>query len=652
MKRKAVFVTLDVYERTVPLVAGYLQSYACLDPEIEENWEFERYANTAEISFFELEQDLKEIDADVFAFSCYVWNMRLVRRVLDSLLTDKPHTNIILGGPQVMHCAEKYLNPKYESLVLCNGEGEKTFRNYLKELSETNPDLARVKGLSFYRDWTLVTTEEEARISDLDEIPSPYLNGIIETNKYTLAHVETNRGCPFKCAYCYWGGAVGTKVHKVGEERIKAELTWLASNGIFSIFFIDANWGMLPRDVDFSRHLAECKKKYNMPQTVIFCGAKNNPDRVAEITRIFHDAGLLTAQSVALQTMNDRALEMVNRKNIKTESYINLQKELNDNSISSYIDIIWPLPGETLTSFRAGINQLCEARADAFMFYPLLLFNNVELDEKKVELGLVTELSSNPNSEARVVVQTNEVSHDDFLEGWRFIFATLLLYNLRGLYSTAYYLNRFGIQSYAGLFSEFADFLKANPNSPLSQLCKTLFELRTVEFASQGQIVHHICHAERELVDAFLFQFVSSRPWWKDRTAQIYFEIDLLNRPYVYSNTEILEKSVTFQHLNVLDVAHDGYIVELREGFGPLLKESVGAKANIQSNIVKVNHRQNQIPFMSAESLEHNWGNLAYRMGAVGEFLPTWNHYDGYVEGLKERGGERDSIYEFIRWEY
>ena len=142
---------------------------------------------------------------------------------------------------------------------------------------------------------------------------------------------------------------------------------------------------------------------------------------------------MLASQSVALQTMSPDALRMVNRDNIKTSAYTDLQRSLNERGISSLVEIIWPLPGETLGSFKSGLAKLCEMGADSFVFYPLLLMNNVELNNKREEYGLVTMNESDPNSEAEVVIQTNEVGPEDYAEGIRYIYAISTLHTLRSL---------------------------------------------------------------------------------------------------------------------------------------------------------------------------------------------------------------------------
>ena len=44
-------------------------------------------------------------DADCYAFSCYIWNIDLVRRLCRSLRKVRPQALIVWGGPEVSHQA-------------------------------------------------------------------------------------------------------------------------------------------------------------------------------------------------------------------------------------------------------------------------------------------------------------------------------------------------------------------------------------------------------------------------------------------------------------------------------------------------------------------------------------------------------------------
>src|SRR5262249_15762232 len=255
---------------------------------------------------------LRRSDADIYAFSCYLWNMGLVRSLIRSLREAKPEAYFMLGGPQVMHHAFKYLNPRDERLLLCNGEGEKTFYEFLREMTDTKPNFANGRGLSFYQGGDLITTEKHERIRNLDEIPSPFLNDVFD-NTYTIAPYETNRGCPFSCGFCYWGAATNSRVLIFNEDRIRDELKWLSEHGCVCLYICDANWGIYPRDVALSEYIAELSQKNKTPSVIYYSAAKNRPERITQITEIFTKAGIITSQPVSLQTMDEESLRLIDR---------------------------------------------------------------------------------------------------------------------------------------------------------------------------------------------------------------------------------------------------------------------------------------------------------------------------------------------------
>ncbi|MBB4942982.1 hypothetical protein FHR32_007382 [Streptosporangium album] len=117
-------------------------------------------------------------------------------------------------------------------------------------------------------------------------MPSPVTSGVFEEGRYTTAILETNRGCPFSCGFCFWGAATNDKVHKFEDRRVRDDITWISKNNFVSIFIADASWGMAPRDVELTRHLVKCSEENGYPVMVAMAAAKNKPDRMAEITEI------------------------------------------------------------------------------------------------------------------------------------------------------------------------------------------------------------------------------------------------------------------------------------------------------------------------------------------------------------------------------
>lgn len=624
-KRKVTFVELPVFSGVVPLVSGYIEAYCGRDSQLAESFQFEKISLPVRTPYAEIVSTVERSDADVYAFSCYVWNTRLMRRLLDALLVAKPNAHYILGGPQVMHQGARYLKPDRDNVLVCNGEGEKTFAAFLRALQSPARDFSAVRGISFYCDGQLHTTEPEPRINDLSEIPSPFLEGMFERGKYTWMLLETNRGCPFKCNYCYWGAATGSKVYKHENDRIEQELKWISESGCWYLFIADANWGMLKRDVDLSRLIVDYQKQHGAPASVYFCGSKNTPERVAEITRIFHEAGLVACQSVALQTMNPETLRRVERANIKTSAYTQIQQSLNQQGVPSFVEIIWPLPGETLSSFQEGLATLCKIGADCFVVYPLLLMNNVALAQKRKEYGLVTIRDPDSSSEAEIVIQSNEVNAEAYREGVRYVYAVTSLYSLRALWCVGRYLSSQGIMEYGDFFRAFVNFSRKQSANPWTVFCeKSIRALEHIAFANTGALVHLILHADREALDDLLRDFVTAQDFWRDPTVPFLFELDLVNRPYVYQNIRIVPKRHEFKYLNVT-TTQDGYIVEIPSHYLECLRANVVIREDDKlGNRFEVNHRQSPLPFMPGKSLNEHYMYCQDASQRMRTLMPVW----------------------------
>ena len=75
--------------------------------------------------------DLYRRKPDVAAFSCYIWNWRLVRELVAELEKVLPETPIWLGGPEVSFDAGQVLEelPMVKGVMV--GEGEETFSELL-----------------------------------------------------------------------------------------------------------------------------------------------------------------------------------------------------------------------------------------------------------------------------------------------------------------------------------------------------------------------------------------------------------------------------------------------------------------------------------------------------------------------------------------
>ena len=58
-------------------------------------------------------------------------------------------------------------------------------------------------------------------IKDINDIPSPYLNGVFDLKKYQVVDLLLSRGCKWRCSYCIIGE---NPLRYFSFDRVKAEL--------------------------------------------------------------------------------------------------------------------------------------------------------------------------------------------------------------------------------------------------------------------------------------------------------------------------------------------------------------------------------------------------------------------------------------------
>jgi hypothetical protein len=625
--KSVTLVELSVFQRIAPLVSGYLMAFASTDPDVRSDYRFHTYTTSVQTPPDAIARAILANRSDVYAFSCYLWNMGLVRSLVPMIREARPHAHIMLGGPQVMHHGERYLDSDDERLVLCNGEGEETFTAYLRELAQPSPHLSAVDGISFYRDRSLVTTPQRPRIVDLDRIPSPFLSGMIEP-EYSMSVLETNRGCPYHCGFCYWGAATNDRVYRFDQDRVRDEISWMSRNGVVFLYIADANWGMLSRDIELSQHIADCARLNHLPNVVYFSAAKNKPQAVTTITGVLQDAGLIASQPVSMQTLEPESLRIIQRSNIKITAFNAVQEHLRETRTSSYVELIWPLPGESLMSFKNGIDTLCCNGASAIIAYAHLLLNNTPLYLRREELGLVTRPVGGSTAEAQVVIRTEQVNESEFAEGMRFFYAMHALHNTDCLRMVSRYLVRLGTIRYADLFDGFVDYWRSVPSDDaiVEFVERSIRDAEYYDVGNYGTLIHMVLHSHRELFARHLLEFVQTQPWWSDPDARALFEVDLVSRPYVYSNTPLDKPCYPFASLRVVEERARGYVVELDERCRMLASGLAGRTGDLPvgTSSFLVSHERLQYAFMASQGLEHH---AQYCFGMIMKFenvTPIW----------------------------
>ncbi len=258
-------------------------------------------------------------DSNIVGFSTYIWNKSYNNVLARELKKANPDITIVFGGPE-----PKIENPNFFELypyvdICVKQEGEISFK---KILEATNiEDILKIPGLLVNVNNKTVDTGTSLRITELDEIPSPYLIGIFDDlmSKHPEirwnATLETNRGCPYACTFCDWGSLTYNKVKKFDLDRVYKELEWIGKNKCDFVSITDANFGIFPeRDSAIADKLIEVQKTYDNPKAYTISWAKNQKREIVDIVKkLIYEGGAKIGLNLSVQTMDENVLEIIKR---------------------------------------------------------------------------------------------------------------------------------------------------------------------------------------------------------------------------------------------------------------------------------------------------------------------------------------------------
>ena len=388
-------------------------------------------------------------EADLVGFSTYVWNGRISLEIARRLKARKPEMLIVFGGPHVPDQPEAFLRANPFIDIAVHNEGENIFLRLLESFPRR--DWEKLSGVSFIApDGSFSRNANGPRFRDLDEVPSPFLEGAFDRlmaanpQESWIGLWETNRGCPFRCTFCDWGSATAGKVTKFGEQRLFEEVDWFAKNKIEYIFCCDANFGIQKRDVDIARYVANVKATTGFPRALSVQNTKNATERAYETQKLLSDAGLNKGVALSMQSVDPTTLKSIKRDNISLGTYMELQRRFTRDRVETYSDLILGLPGETYESFVRGVDLLIEnGQHNRIQFNNLSILPNAEMGDPayQAKYGMVTveskiinihgeriELDDDVHEIQDLVIATNAMPRADWRRTRVFCWMTALLH--------------------------------------------------------------------------------------------------------------------------------------------------------------------------------------------------------------------------------
>lgn len=337
----------------------------------------------------------------VIALSNYSWNQELNRKIIQKAATSLPETVVCVGGPHIRTDdagITAYLRSHTDIDYYCMFEGEiplgHLIERFLSEgLVPADSGDSELPGVAYLCEGQLVYPHLEFQKGTIENIPSPYLTGVLDdfigSSKW-VPLLETNRGCPFHCTFCVWGIAAMDKVRVFPIDRVLEEIRFVADHSPCPQWIVaDANFGMLSRDIEIAREMRDAVDKQGIVQTVHVWWAKISSRHTVEIAKVL---GRLSDPLAAVQTMDDTVLRNIKRDNIKLTTMTDLLGQFHQDDHKVSTDILAGLPGESLESHLTTLRRAFDLGFDRVDVGNIRLLpgSEMESDETRSTYGLRT----------------------------------------------------------------------------------------------------------------------------------------------------------------------------------------------------------------------------------------------------------------------
>ena len=620
---------------TFPLAAGFIAAYLK-----------EIFGSQVDIEVFKSVDDLsKAIDKkhpEILMLSNYLWNQNLNIHFANVTRRRYPDTLILMGGPNISVDNDERLkfyaeNEYLDGYVLYEGE---VVASEIVEAYLINPDRnfirhmahPRIVNDAFSGDLTNNSVvrigSRDAEIS-LEQIPSPYLAGFFDKffQDGELPLIETNRGCPFSCTFCQQGESYYAKVIHFDVDRIRKELIYIAQKisddkvEIYGMEIADPNFGMYKRDKEICEILRGTQDKFGYPKSIGCSTGKNKADVIIENVDVLVPGSLILCS--AMQSMNDATLGAVKRQNIKISAYRDIQNDMESKVLENTADLSLGLPLETKNTHMDGVFDLINIGVIEFSCLQTIVLKGTELDSQKYiqdygiqrNFRLIPECEGvydilgdeiNVNEFEEIIIGTNTLTFDDYLECRKLHLLVMVYHNTR-LLAIAYELfDRLGFQrsdiirrlfvtKHQGLRGLMEDFIGDTKSELLGSTISDFNKFgQSAENKSHNVIFKHLSKCIFENKEIVLSALSDAL-------------MDLLGDEY---EKEILEISEMLS-LSIVDVRKDSTrneyqikSIELRRIFGPRIEFLHTKRQQSVLNVVK----------NMFDEPENNMAELAYRL--------------------------------------
>lgn len=361
-------------------------------------------------------------DAQAVFFSCYIWNINLLKHIISDLRQLRPDLLIAVGGPEVEFSPGISFSELPQIDLVLQGEGEQIYSHllpYLKnfanekdfrhavlnDLRSDSNKRSLVYGLSFLDKEGKLTSTKAASTIDLNKLNFIYPD--LSRMEHRHLYYESSRACPFHCSYCL--SSRDDRLRFKNVDLVCQDLGRFIEADVPLVKFIDRSFNAIPqraRDI-WTFLIDKSKEKIeNSAKSKNLREKKGRPTEmnIENFTR-FHfeiEARLLKEEDfqllakapkglfqfeIGIQSFDEKVLKNVQRST-DTQSIVDaLTRLYDDGKIHCHADLLFGLPGQTLDTIEDSFAKALACKADKIQLGFLKVLKGTPLYKTALERG-------------------------------------------------------------------------------------------------------------------------------------------------------------------------------------------------------------------------------------------------------------------------
>jgi anaerobic magnesium-protoporphyrin IX monomethyl ester cyclase len=318
--------------------------------------------------------------ADLVAFSCYIWNIEKTLGIVSDIKKIAPETRVVLGGPEVSFGTFELMHNHPAVDFVIKGEGEAVFRRLAEALTDqgtvmfAGTALEEIDNLFFREGIDISAGPPTKGYLQLDSIPSPFEAGLVDLNK-PLTYYETSRGCPFSCAFCL--SSVEGQVRSYSMERIRHDLLLLMQKKVPQIKLVDRTFNYDGRRADdiwrfILKHNQGSHFHFEIAADLLSDSSLNILKLVPADTFRFE---------IGVQSASADTLKQVNRTADLGRIFYCIRRLRAETKIDLHLDLVAGLPGENYAAFLASLQAVADLHPHQIQVEPLKVLKGSPMRE-------------------------------------------------------------------------------------------------------------------------------------------------------------------------------------------------------------------------------------------------------------------------------